>query len=79
MPTARPRHPVTETDEIAQILDEAARKWPDVPRSRLIPLVIADWAGRGRSPTARARARKALVGAMPGSADLYDRRQDWPE
>ncbi len=45
----RPRHPVTETDDIAEILDEAARKWPDVPRAKLIHLVLADWAAGARS------------------------------
>ena len=70
---------MTETDEIARILDEAARKWPEAPRSRLIQLVMADWLAGGRSPSARASARKALVGALPGSAGLYDRGHDWPE
>ncbi len=78
MPTTRPRHPVTETDAIAEILDDAARKWPDVPRSRLIQLVIADWAAGGRSPSARADALKELVGSLPGSAELYDPQADWP-
>jgi hypothetical protein len=79
MPTTRPRYPITETDEIAEILDEAARRWPDTPRSRLIQRVLVDWGAGGRSPTARAEARAALVGALPGSAGLYDRDQDWPE
>ena len=79
MPTTRRRYPITETDDIAAILDEAARKWPDVPRQRLIQRVIADWASGGRSPSARTRARADLVGSLPGSADLYDRVEDWPE
>ncbi len=79
MPTTRPRYPVTETDEIAAILNEAARKWPDVPRARLIQRVIADWAAGGKSPSARAQARADLVGSLPGSAELYDRAEDWPE
>jgi hypothetical protein len=79
MPTTRPRYPVTETDDIARILDEAARRWPDTPRSRLIHRVLLDWAAGGRSPVARAKAREALVGVLPGSAGLYDRAKDWPE
>ena len=79
MPTTRPRHPVTETDEIAQILDEASRKWSGVPRSKLIRLVMMDWAQGGRSPSARARAREELVGSLPASSNLYDRDEDWPE
>lgn len=78
MPTARPRHPVTETDEISRILDEAARKWPGVPRGRLITLVLADWQAGGRSPSARHAARLALIGSLPDSSD-YDRAEDWPE
>lgn len=78
MPTTRRRHPVTETDEVAQALDEAARTWPDVPRSQLIPRILADWAAGGRSPAARAAARRDLVGSLPGSATLYDRGSDWP-
>jgi hypothetical protein len=70
---------VTETDDIAEILDEAARKWPDVPRAKLIHLVMADWAAGGRSPGARAAARMSLVGSSPGTAELYDRAHDWPQ
>ena len=79
MPTTRPRHPVTETDEIADILDEAALKWPGVPRAKLIQLVIGDWATGGNSPSARAAARQALVGSLPASSVLYEREVDWPE
>ena len=79
MPTTRPRHPVTETDEIAAVLDEAARRWSGVSRAKLIALVLVDWAKGGRSPSARADARADLVGSLPGSAELYDRHQDWPE
>ncbi len=79
MPTTRPRHPVTETDEIAQVLDEASLRWPGVPRAKLIHYVLADWAAGGRSSVARADARRELVGSMSGSGQLYDREQDWPE
>jgi len=79
MPTSRSRHAVTETDEIAEILDVAALRWPGVPRAKLIHYVLADWAAGGRSAAARAEARKELAGSLPGSAELYDREQDWPE
>lgn len=78
MPTTRPRHPVTETDDIAAILDSAASRWPDVSRAQLIRRIIEDWADGGSSPVARARARLDLVGALPGSTTLYDRSDDWP-
>ena len=78
VPTTRPRHAVTETDEIAEILDEAARRWSGVPRAKLIPLVMLDWADGGRSPSSRAQARDDLIGSLPGSSGLYGRAEDWP-
>ncbi len=78
MPTTRPRHSVTETDEISEILDEASRKWSDVPRAKLIRLIMLDWVASGRSPTSRSQARAVLEGSLPGSSVLYDRSQDWP-
>jgi hypothetical protein len=46
---------VTETDEIARILDQAAKRWPDATRAKLIQLVMADGlqagAARRRTPT----------------------------
>lgn len=69
---------MTETDDVAAILDEASRRWTGVPRPRLILLVMRDWAEGGRSPSSRARAREELVGSLPGSSDLYDRAEDWP-
>ena len=78
VPTTRPRHPVTETDEIADVLDAAAQRWSDVPRAKLVQLVLLDWARGGRSPAARADARADLAGSLPGSAALYDRTEDWP-
>ena len=76
--TARPRYPVTETDEIGEVLDQASRRWSDVPRSKLIRLIMLDWARGGRSPSSRARARENLVGSLPGSSGLYNRSEDWP-
>jgi len=61
------------------VLDEAALRWPGVPRARLIHYILADWVAGGRSSSARAEARKELVGSLPGSAELYDRERDWPE
>ena len=73
VPTARPRHSVTETEEIAQVLDDASRRWPDVPRAKLIGLIMLDWVQFGRSPSSRSDARSSLVGSLPGSSALYDR------
>ena len=79
VPTSRPRHPVTETDDIAAVLDEASRRWSGTPRAKLIRLVLLDWASGGRSPSARAQAREDLTGSLPGSSHLYQRAEDWPE
>lgn len=69
---------MTETEELAQILDEAARRWPGLSRAKLIQRVVVDWAAGGRAPSERARARRSLVGSLPGSSELYDRERDWP-
>jgi hypothetical protein len=34
MPTTRPRHLITETDQVAKALDDAARRWPEDRHSR---------------------------------------------
>ncbi|MEX2627046.1 MAG: hypothetical protein WD225_09175 [Ilumatobacteraceae bacterium] len=78
MPTTRARHPITETDEIADILDEAERRWGKLPRAKLIQLILDDWAHGGRSPSARSGARTSLVGSLPGSSAAYERGEDWP-
>lgn len=78
VPTAGPRHSVTETEEIAQVLDEASRRWPDVPRAKLIRFIMLDWIQFGRSPSSRAESRSSLVGSLPGSSALYDRSGEWP-
>lgn len=36
VPTTRPRHFVTETDDVAVALDAAARRWPDLSRAQLL-------------------------------------------
>lgn len=36
MPTARPRHQVTETPAVARAIDRAALRWPGEPRSKLL-------------------------------------------
>ncbi|HXH58358.1 hypothetical protein [Iamia sp.] len=78
MPTTHPRHAVTETPEVARALDLAAARWPDVPRSRLPTLVLADWADGPGSQAARDAALAQTEGALPGIGGLYDRGEDWP-
>lgn len=43
-PTVRPRHPITETDEITQALEAARRAWPELaekPTALLRQLILA--------------------------------------
>lgn len=79
VPTTKPRYPITETDDVAAVLDAAARRWPGEPRQRLIVRVLLDWLAGGRSPAERQESRAALIGALPGSSALYDRDVEWPE
>lgn len=36
MPTTRPRHFVTETDDLAEALNAAASRWPGLSRAQLL-------------------------------------------
>jgi hypothetical protein len=87
MPTARRRYQVTETDEVARALDEAARRWPGEPRSRLLVRLITE---NGRAiaelneeeVARRLAAIDRYAGTFAGlySADyLEELRKDWPE
>lgn len=79
MPTVRTRHVVTESDVVEKILDDAAARWGlDVSRPRLIGLILNDWASGGRSPAARAVARRSLEGSLADSGQGYERSEDWP-
>ena len=59
MPTVRQRHMVTETDELAHALDEAASIWPESKgeRATLLRLIIAEGV---RTIESEAQSRKAL-------------------
>ena len=81
MPTTRPRYTITESDELAQALDAAARRWPREPRGRLLVRLV-DAGARAladQDEDRRAAVRRtsgALTGAYPeGYLDLL--RDDW--
>ena len=87
MPTTRPRLMITETDELAEALDAAAARWPEVAsRRELLLLLVA----QGRNVIERERAdeverRRAAIrrtsGALTGAYEpgYLDRlRDDWP-
>jgi hypothetical protein len=88
MPTRRPRHLITETDQVAKALDEAAKRWPEDRNSRaklLLHLIdeghhaLVEEAGRHRE--VRLAAVRRTSGALTGTyhADYLDQlREDWP-
>lgn len=88
MPTARPRHTITETDDVARALDEAARRWPEDghARGRLVLRLLAeghraiqrdDDAEVARRHDAVRRTSGALTGAYPAGY-LERLRDEWP-
>ena len=89
MPTTRPRHVVTETDELARALDAAARRWPEDGQSRaklLLHLVYEGQRALQDEAAANAAGRRAaiertsgiLTGAY-GPGYLEQLREDWDE
>lgn len=87
MPTARPRHFVTETDEVAEALNRAAERWPGLSRSQLLVRLAleADRAAAERLEARRLRRREAITDLSGCLTGVYERgyldalRQDWPE
>jgi hypothetical protein len=83
MPTARPRHLLTETDDLADAIDAAAPLYPGQTRAdvlrRLVLLgaeTIAERQGRHRD------AVRDRAGRYPGlypAGHLEELRTDWPE
>ena len=86
MPTARPRHQVTETPEVAHAIDLAAQRWPGEPRSRLLLRVVrAGGEALESRDQDQGAARRAAVLATAGKyADAFpagylnEMRADWP-
>lgn len=85
MPTVRPRHPITETDEIAHALGIARRTWPelsDKPTALLRQLILAGERSIDDRMARRRRAIETTAGSLDGAFGpgyLDDLRQDWPE
>jgi hypothetical protein len=88
MPTARPRHTLTETDDLARALDDAARHWPEQASKRgrlLLSLVETGHQALQRSDAQAAGTREEAVrrtaGALTGlypPGYLKHLRDDWP-
>jgi hypothetical protein len=87
MPTTRPRLTITETDELADSLDAAAARWPEIRSRRELLLRLVE---QGREVLERERAEatarrreavKGTSGALTGAyePDYLERlRGDWP-
>lgn len=86
MPTTRPRHFVTETDDLAEALDRAAKRWPGVSRPQLLVRLALEGdraaaATREDLTTRRRAAIDELSGSLTGvfgPGYLDDLRADWP-
>jgi hypothetical protein len=86
MPTTRPRHFVTETDDLADVLDAAALRWPGLSRPQLlVRLALEGHQAVQQAQDQRRRRRLAAVrkhsGTLSGAfgpAYLRQLRDEWP-
>ena len=87
MPTTRPRLTITETDELADTLDAAAARWPEIRSRRELLLRLVEQGRevvereRGETTARRRDAVHRTSGALTGTyeSDYLDRlRDDWP-
>jgi hypothetical protein len=89
MPTTRPRYSVTETEELAAALADAARRWPEDRDSpgRLLHRLLREGhraicRAHERELAARRAGVEASAGALTGAYPdgyLRELRDDWPE
>lgn len=77
---------MTETDELAEALDVAARLWPNLSRGQLVARLAVEGhravsAEDGRLREQRLEVLRAHSGALTGVYDASDRerfRAEWP-
>ena len=86
MPTTRPRHYVTETDDLAAALDAAALRWPGLSRAQLLVRLALSAADAEAQAQEVLRKRRLAALERLTSGDfayppgyLADLREDWPE
>jgi hypothetical protein len=87
MPTTRPRLTITETDELADALDAAAARWPEVHSRRELLLRLVEQGRevldreRGEATARRRSGVRRTSGALTGAYEpgyLEHLRDDWP-
>ncbi len=86
MPTTRPRHLVTETDELRAALDGAAVRWPGLSRPKLLVRLALEGHQAAQQAHAERRRRRLAVlaehsGVLTGAYDrnyLAELRGEWP-
>ena len=86
MPTTRPRHFVTETDDLAQALDEAAARWPGLSRAQLLVQLALEGHRaaqdehevRRRRRLAALRKHSGALAGIYGPNYLDNLREEWP-
>ncbi len=86
MPTTRPRHFVTETDDLAIALDAAARRWPSLSRPQLLVRLALDAHAvalhaqeeRRRRRLAAVRQYSGILTGAYGPDYLRTLREEWP-
>ncbi len=83
MPTVRPRHNITESDELAVALDAAEQRWPGESRARLLTrLALEAHRAAQRSVDDRIAAIRRHGGVATGCYGqeyLAAERNGWPE
>lgn len=89
MPTVRPRHMITETDQISQGLSQAAKQWPELAEQRTLLLrkvIEAGIEAIALEETNRAQSRLESVKKLAGSMDgiwpanwKEELAEDWPK
>jgi hypothetical protein len=89
MPTSRPRHTLTESDDLSRALEDAAKRWPEDrdARGRLLVRLVHEGHRAIREENAqRAAARREALrstsGALTGAYEpgyLERLRHEWPD